>query len=556
MHEVLYNAETVKNEPFVFLVPYKREVDAFNQYGLPSVCPPEELAEDWQDSYTVFFKGRDVVIVYGDNDRGYIFSAHVSNKIGATAKSTKILSIKEIWPDAPENSNIIAFFGRFKQSGVEMLRDAVVKTEPCARSENTLPGNVPNFYDGNRFLHNVMGDYLTKKYGVCKINGTIHIYDNGLYKQGEEALHGFMIDLIPTLTDTKRKEVYKYIKVSRKTPVKEVSPPHLLPFASRIYDIRENKFIEYAPEHVFLNRFPFDYNPDAPECDTVTQIISSIAEGDTEVVNLLYEAMGNCFYMLNSFRGAVMLYGKSGNNGKSTLLNMIATMIGRENASYLTLQDTAERFRLTEIYGKAANIGDDIPSSYLPESSTFKKLVTGERITAEKKGQDPFSFKPYAKMFFAMNGLPPVSDKTRAFFGRILLIPLNNDFSKSAKMDVNLKDKQWSRQEMECLTKYAVEGLKRLLQNGDFTRPQCVLDAVAEYEAENNPVKEFLDEYGMVANQTTEFVYDRFTEWCYRSGHRNIMTRKKFTREVCEQTGLKSKSIRVGDKTPKGFVSE
>lgn len=476
----------------------------------------------------------------------FLSSPHASQKDGAHTK--------KIGREDYLHRTAQAAIGSCNRTAAE--DNAGAKTEPCARSENTLPGNVPNFYDGNRFLHNVMGDYLTKKYGVCKINGTIHIYDNGLYKQGEEALHGFMIDLIPTLTDTKRKEVYKYIKVSRKTPVKEVSPPHLLPFASRIYDIRENKFIEYAPEHVFLNRFPFDYNPDAPECDTVTQTISSIAEGDTEVVNLLYEAMGNCFYMLNSFRGAVMLYGKSGNNGKSTLLNMIATMIGRENASYLTLQDTAERFRLTEIYGKAANIGDDIPSSYLPESSTFKKLVTGERITAEKKGQDPFSFKPYAKMFFAMNGLPPVSDKTRAFFGRILLIPLNNDFSKSAKMDVNLKDKQWSRQEMECLTKYAVEGLKRLLQNGDFTRPQCVLDAVAEYEAENNPVKEFLDEYGMVANQTTEFVYDRFTEWCYRSGHRNIMTRKKFTREACEQTGLKSGPIRIGDKIYRGFVTK
>lgn len=72
---------------------------------------------------------------------------------------------------------------------------------------------------------------------------------------------------------------------------------------------------------------------------------------------------------------------------------MIAQLIGRENASYLSLQDTAERFRLAEVYGKAANIGDDIPASFLKDSSTFKKLVTGERVTAEKKGQDPFSFQ-------------------------------------------------------------------------------------------------------------------------------------------------------------------
>ena len=189
--------------------------------------------------------------------------------------------------------------------------------------------------------------------------------------------------------------------------------------------MQDHRFMDYTPEHVFLNRFPYDYMPDAPLCDTVTGTVNRIAGDDPEVVNLLYEAMGNCFYLLNSFRGAVMLYGRSGSNGKSTLLNMITQLLGRENASFLSLQDTAERFRLVEVYGKAANIGDDIPSAYLPESSIFKKLVTGETVTAEKKGQDPFSFKPYAKMFFAMNGLPPVSDKSKAFFSRILLIPLN-----------------------------------------------------------------------------------------------------------------------------------
>lgn len=170
---------------------------------------------------------------------------------------------------------------------------------------------------------------------------------------------------------------------------------------------------------------------------------------------------------------------------------MITQLLGRENASYLSLQDTAERFRLVEVYGKAANIGDDIPSTYLPESSIFKKLVTGEMVTAEKKGQDPFSFKPYAKMFFAMNGLPPVSDKSRAFFSRILLIPLNQDFSKDGTRDVSLKDRAWTQQEMECLTRLAVEGLKRLLAQGDFTRPECVKQAVAEYEAETTRSRSF-----------------------------------------------------------------
>lgn len=396
--------------------------------------------------------------------------------------------------------------------------------------------HIPEFFEGRKFLHNVMGDYLMEKYGVCKINGSIHIYDNGIYRQGEEALHGYMLQLIPTLTDARRKEVYKYIKVNLKTPVKQVSPPHLIPFATKIYDLQNDRFLDYGPEYVFLNRFPYDYKPEAPVCETVTGVISRIAGGDQEIIDLLYEAMGNCFYLLNSYRGAIMLYGPNGNNGKSTLLNLISQLVGMENASFLSLQDTAERFKLIGLYGKAVNIGDDISSNYIPDTERFKMLVTGGTVSAEHKGQDPVHFKPYAKLFFALNGLPPVSDKSKAYFSRVLLIPLTQDFSKNK--DVTLKDKQWSQEEMEYLTRLAIDGLKRLINQGDFARPECVVEALADYEAENNPVNGFLEEYGKIDGKPTELVYYDFCRWCERNGHRNVPTRTRFTREVTQQTGM------------------
>ena len=46
------------------------------------------------------------------------------------------------------------------------------------------------------------------------------------------------------------------------------------------------------------------------------------------------------------------------------------------------------------MFGKLANIGDDIGDDFLQGSqvATFKKVVTGNRIKAERKGQDPFEF--------------------------------------------------------------------------------------------------------------------------------------------------------------------
>lgn len=161
---------------------------------------------------------------------------------------------------------------------------------------------------------------------------------------------------------------------------------------------------------------------------------------------------------------------------------------------------------------------------------------------AERKGQDAVHFKPYAKMFFAMNGLPPVSDKSKAFFSRILLIPLTQDFSKNK--DTSLKDRHWTQEEMECLARLAMDGLKRLIQQGDFTRPQSVEEAIAEYEAENDPVGEFLAEYGDVIGKPVQWVYDAFSLWCQKSGHKNPLTRKRFTKAVNMQIGTTSYPVR------------
>lgn len=440
----------------------------------------------------------------------------------------KEVSVRSLGMDAAE-------FELLYQSEIEKL----ISNHP------ELENPVPDFYgERGKFLHNVMGDYLIQTCGACKINGAVHIYDNGIYRPGEDILHGYMLRLIPDLSDAKRREVFKYIKVSLDTPVKKLSPPNLIPFRSKVYDVKENRFMEYSPDMVFLNRFPYDYDPSAPAVTLVDETLSDIACSDQDVIRLILESFGNCFYMLNAFRGSVMLYGPSGSNGKSTLLNMLAQLVGRENASFLSLQDTAERFRLIEIYGKVANIGDDIPDAYLPDSSKFKKLVTGETVMGERKGQDPISFKPYAKMFFAMNALPPVSDKSKAFFSRVLLIPLNNDFSRSEKKNVSLKDRTWTENEMAYLTRISIEGLKRLLQQGEFTRPACVTEAVQQYELENNPVAMFLKEYESIAGKPTSKVYSDFKYWCWDNGHKNIMAQVKFVREVRAVTGFATKNKR------------
>ena len=77
------------------------------------------------------------------------------------------------------------------------------------------------------------------------------------------------------------------------------------------------------------------------------------------------------------------------------------------------------------MFGKLANIGDDIGDDFLQGSqvSVFKKIGTGNRIKAERKGQDPFEFNPFIKLLFSANDIPRMKDKTGAVLRRLVIIP-------------------------------------------------------------------------------------------------------------------------------------
>lgn len=387
-------------------------------------------------------------------------------------------------------------------------------------------------------------------FGVCMINGAPHAYDGAIYSPA--SLGALMIRAYPGITERQRKETTAYLRESPFTPWLEVSKPELIPLRSRVYDIDTDQFCYYSPNLVFLNRFPYDYAVDAPKSDCVDEFLFSIADGNPDIIELILEVLGNVFLRVNRYRAGVMFFGP-GCNGKSSLLNLIAQLFGNENISHLSLQDTCERFRTIGVYGKAANIGDDIPDKLLNDSSVFKKLITGETIIAERKGVDPVEFKPYCKFFLAANNLPPVSDRSRAFYSRMLIIPLNHDFSNGGNAE--LKDRTWTEQDLTYLTRLAIEALKRVRKHGGFYTPDCVKELVHQYEVENNPILSFLEDFDkeLEGVSTTE-VYAEFERWCAINGHRHVVTKERFSREVRSLRGYTTTPRRKGGQSVRVFT--
>lgn len=412
----------------------------------------------------------------------------------------------------------------------------------------------PVFYGKNgNFLFNKFATYLKNNFNVIKIDGQLHIYKDGVYVDGLQAIESEMIKIIPTLTARNRSEVLKYLYLIAPT-VRGQADAKYIPFNNGIYNIETGKLESFNPDIIVKNKIPHNYNYDAYN-ETMDAMLDRISCNDEQIRDLLEEMAGYCLYRRNELRKAFILIGDKA-NGKSTFLDCITNMVGEHNTSALDLKELGDRFRTAELFGKLINAGDDIGDEFIANPAIFKKVVSGDRITVERKGQDPFDFCNYSKFIFSANNIPRIKDKTGAVLDRLVIVPFNATFSRdSGNYDPNIKYKLRAEVAMEYLLQLALDGLKRVLDNNGFTICQAVQDELKEYSEQNNPVIGFFKELDVeieVLNQPTKDVYLRYKLYCNDNGF-NPMSAGEFTKWIKKTYDLDNPSVRVNGKVVRLF---
>ena len=374
----------------------------------------------------------------------------------------------------------------------------------------------PVFFMGSTFLFDKFATFLKNNNHIIKINNQLHIYKNGIYISGLAEIEAEMIQHIPGLNRAKRTEVLAYLDILIRENFK-AEDANLIAFENGLYNIVDDSFVEFTPEHIITNKIRWKYNPEAYS-ELADKTLNKIACNDPQIRALLEEAIGYCFYRRNELGKAFILTGDK-SNGKSTFLSMVQYLLGVENISSLDLKELGDRFKTAEMFGKLANIGDDIGDEFIANPAIFKKLVTGERVSAERKGQNPFEFNNYSKLLFSANNIPRIKDKTGAVQRRLTIIPFDARFSADDP-DFNpyIKHLLKTDEVMEYLINLGIAGLKRVLLNRKFTGSTKVQKAMDEYEENNNPIigffRECEDEEFQIENEPTNVVYKRYQEYC------------------------------------------
>lgn len=436
---------------------------------------------------------------------------------------------------------------------IEIINKYVLKSPLEQREIDTILRDEAfkkkSFFTKQGFQHQDFAKYLVREEHIIWIDNVLHIYKDGIYVEKPRDIEIAMIRHIPELTQARRRETMTYLELV--ADYKEMSTPNYMALGNGIYDFQNDVLEEYNPEIIIKNRVPVNFQADAYD-QTVDKTLNKICCQDPELRMLLEETVGYFLLRRNELGKFFILTG-SGSNGKSTFIDMLKFFLKQENYSSLALREIDQRFKTAEVFGKLANLGDDISNQYIKETDVLKKLVTGETVTAERKGKDPFQFESYAKLVFSANDMPRINDLSDGLKRRLVIVPFNAKFSDAdADFDPYISDKLKSDSAMRYLLRIGIEGLKRVLAANKFTKPEVVRQALAQYEVMNNPVLAFIEEGHKIENEPVKDVYLRYDVYC-RQANLKPVSRPVFGRELAKH-GYKSKPVRINEEISRIYV--
>ena len=248
--------------------------------------------------------------------------------------------------------------------------------------------------------------------------------------------------------------------------IKAHEPRRVINLLNGTIFISKNGVITFKEKHDYkdaaTNILKFNYDTSA-KCPKWTKFLRDIMSDEDDIKTLM-EFIGYCFMPSHEFESFLFLYGKSGANGKSVILDTIRNFFGEDNVSSLQLQQF-EGHQLCALTNKLLNIGSEI----------------------DKNGTDKGQLANL-KAAFAGNEKPK-SGIDNGVFRRMLLIVFDKEVKDGQKIR-GLSDR--FSDELAGIFNMALEGLKRLIKQNKFTRSKRMQTELEEYKDSVNPLRTFV----------------------------------------------------------------
>jgi putative DNA primase/helicase len=301
-------------------------------------------------------------------------------------------------------------------------------------------------------------------------------------------------------------------------------------------DLRTGKLLVHSRRDRITKLAPVRFDAGAT-CPTWIDFLHCVLAGDGELLGFLQRAIGYSLTGDTSEQVLFFLCG-SGANGKSTLLELLHTLLGdyAKQADFGTLLERrgdGPRNDVAALQGARLVTAIEASEGRRMDEGLVKQLTGGDTIVARRLYSEFFQFRPQFKLWLAANHRPVIRGTDHAIWRRIRLIPFTITISENQR-DPELGRKL--RAELPGILRWALEGCLAW-QGGRLGNPPAVRDATAGYRTEMDVLAGFLEdccELGEEHRAGATPLYQAYRCWCDSSVERAV-SQKAFGQSLAER---------------------
>jgi putative DNA primase/helicase len=438
-----------------------------------------------------------------------------------------------------------------KAKQVEVIK--FVNTELCINPLNEMELNAvlelnesaftQQFFDKDKFLHHKLGDHLIESCNIKQDKKTKQLFyfneKKKIYTYDPDYLLGYMTKLAPSLKDFQKQEVMKYItNYLYDEAVTFNNNPYTIVFKNGILNIATGKFSPMSPEFLESIQVGANYNPNLKHNKVADEFFYTATVGNTEVAELLYEAIGYAMLKTAEMQKFFILIG-SGRNGKSTYLDLAKAIVGDDNSASLSMKDLQNTFRPGMLLNKLASFAADISNQPIQDSDMIKSIASGDAVTLEEKYKSPVSGSTFATLFYAANSLPGTPDTSEGFYRRMVIIPFLADLKKISHVDgLKFKENLLQQEVLDYVATQAVNAISRVMnETKQFTEPNIVKEILKEYRYHNSSVlswwrEDMKENMKRIMSVRYDNAYEWYAEWIKKSGRKGQLNLQNFKEKL------------------------
>lgn len=422
-----------------------------------------------------------------------------------------------------------------------------------------------------KFMHHYMAWYVLQNYYIVRFpdaDGDLYIYSEseGYYEIDKvtRKLKGIIRGLSANLTNNQVTEVRNYIVDMSKVET-EINTDYAA-VGNGLVRFKDKTFHEFTPAIFITQKIPTNYNPNAYD-SFIDKTINKAASYHEPTIENIKEMFGMIIYPKMLVPKMIYLLGISANNGKSTSLNMARKALdpgGEISAvSPQSLNTKENKFAAASMYGKMANIVDDLPDITVTDTGILKAVITGGYVEIEFKNKGSFPVQMNTPFMVASNHYPKFKEHGVQINKRLHIIPFEYNFAEDDEYISESESMQLIETDSakEYVLKLGIDALHEMLQRtGEILTPNDKAEqALDEFSSFNNPLSEyFLDfDKDYFADTTGMNAYRDYEKWCEQRLVRDVLSMADYKTAVMTHYDFVWKDVKYkvnGEwKTTKGF---